>query len=250
MTAQEMVNAFLLEYDLNGSGAVAGFEVDEIESFLNKAQLNIIKKGVIDAGPELFEILIDHHVYNLYKISDDYQFVNSFKALHDPIENNPINPDDFYSVPLDYLFYISSRTMFTRTNFPAVTDAWAENMVIKKENLGKYLPSEANKTIFWNPVVIASSNNFTVIIDSFTSITDFSHGSDYTNVQNDSGTGITNFMLSYIREPLKISITPVPSIKGDCELNERWHQSIVDAAIGIALLITNDARIRNKVAAK
>ena len=30
MTIQEMIDAFLLEYDLNGSGAVAGFEEEEI----------------------------------------------------------------------------------------------------------------------------------------------------------------------------------------------------------------------------
>jgi hypothetical protein len=240
MTTQEMIDAFLLEYDLNGSGAVAGFTDDEILDFLNKAQLELVKKGVTTHGPEIFEVLIDNQIGTLVNISTGgYLFPNSYIMKYDPIGAGL--EADMYSKPDDYLFYISSRSFYTRTAYPAMPiSGWVKNMEVKKENLEKYLASSTNTPIFYNPVVVITSNNITVILDGYSSVVDDQIG----DVQDVNGTGVTNFMLSYVRRPLKMRLLPTVY---DCELNERWHQDIVDAAVMNALYVTNDVRVRQRI---
>jgi hypothetical protein len=212
MTTQEMIDAFYLEYDLNGSAAVAGFEDSEVISFLNKSQLNLVKEFFFKAGPESLQVLVDHSsTNNLTVTGATYYNSNAYIS----------------TLPTDYLFYINSRTFLTRSSLPVISsNSWIDNREIKKEETSKFIEGDANATIFYNPVIFANSGSLTVIIDSLTTIPPI------------AGAVVSNFVLSYIKEPR--DITSIVS----SELDDKWHQNIVDAAVLNAMQVTNDFRIR------
>lgn len=210
MTGPEMVDAFLLQYDINGSAAVAGFEDDEIYDFLNKAQLDLIRQVYYTKGPEPIANLIDNQQFSL--------------------NDAPLTWPNTYRVdePSDFLFYIASRVYLTRSDYPVVlTNTWVDTNIIKYEDVYKFTPEGENIMIFYNPVSYLNSKSISVIIDSFTSLA-----------------GGDNFIVSYVRKPGSISNLYGPAI------NEKWHQEIVDLAVKNAILVTNDVRIRTASQAK
>lgn len=212
MTTQDMIDNFLLQYDLNGSGAVAGFTDEEIIEFLNKSQLDIVKKGFLESGPELFHILIDYHGFVMVSTLPEF--------------NMPTTYQSFDSIPPDYMFYISSHTHVSRTAFPLIlTGDWIENRRIKMKDLYKFRPNESDKIVFYNPVVEIVSNNITITVDAYSLIVG----------DQDKDASCT---MNYLREPTQISSLV------DCELDTKWHQEIVDSALMNAMLVVNDARIR------
>ena len=225
MTAQEMIDSFLLQYDLNGSGAVAGFTDDEILDFLNKSQLDIVKKGFIESGAGLFQTIIDFHNFEMVEATG-LHFSNAYSSADGEF-------------PTNFLFYIGSRTNLTRSSFPTITgtEDWIKNREVKVKDFGKFNVNESDKVIFYNPVVVINSNNLTIALDSYTTLIQVG--------------GQSNCIMTYLREPLSISLTVIPGVTVDgSELNIKWHQEIIDAAVTQALLITNDVRIRGRQSTK
>lgn len=221
MSTQDMIDNFLLQYDLNGSGAVAGFTDDEIIEFLNKAQLDIVKKGFLESGPSLFHVLIDYQGFILVETIPEFNMPKTYKS-----ENA-----DF---PTDFLFYITSHTHITKTQFPTIQMGdWVENRAILPKDLFKFRSNESDKVIFYNPVVMISSHNLEVTVDTYTTIV----GNTTTEV---------SCTMSYLRHPIIISSVIVPTVSGDCELEERWHQEIVNSALTNAMMVVNDVRMRRQ----
>ena len=119
-----MVEAFLLQYDINGSAAVAGFEDEEIYDFLNKAQIDLVKNVYSQQGPEPLQSLIDNHSGILINITS-------------PAWGNPytyiLAGADF---PDDFMFYINSRVRITRMNYPEITQpAWVDTIITDYHNI-------------------------------------------------------------------------------------------------------------------
>ena len=214
MTTQEMIDSFLLLYDLNGSGAVAGFTNDEIIDFLNKSQLDIVKKGFLKSGPALFPNLVDSYMLLMVatQASDALFMINSAKST--------------LTLPVDYLFYIDSSTLVQRTNFPTITtEEWIQNKRIHLSDLYKFTVGVANKAIFYNPVVVLHEGTIIIAYDAYTTI-------------NDLGGETGNATMIYLKSPVDMTISV------NSELLERWHQDIVDNALLTALMTVNDTRIR------
>lgn len=229
MTSQEMIDAFLLQYDLNGSGAVAGFTNEEILEFLNKAQLDIVKKGFIASGPELFQTLIDNFKMYMTEASSYLEFANAWVSTAS-------DAPEYFKWPTNYLFYISSRSKIVRSNFPLTqgTGEWVVNKLIQKKDSDALIMSENDAVKFYIPKVFVYLDTLTIIVDSF---------SQFFGIAP-----VTNAMMSYLRKPvdMKLETTPGADDEVDSELDIKWHQEIVDSALVAAMLVVNDVRIRTK----
>jgi hypothetical protein len=211
MTTQQMIDAFLLEYDLNGSGAVAGFEDSEIISFLNKAQKEIVEKVFINNGP--------NHLYSLVKE------VNMQTVGTDP-EEVTLN---YIELPADFMFYISSKVILTRVSHPVIAVAsWIRCELIDVNLIDKFINSALNNLILINPIVTVKDGKILLVIDNDTIIE-----SDLTDQ--------FSYRLKYLRMPLEMTQTTQ-----DSELSEKWHQDIVNKAVLNALIVTNDTRVRQQ----
>jgi len=210
MTTQEMIDAFELDYDLNGSGAVAGFENDEILSFLNKAQKKITEDVFLRLGPNQLYSLIE---------SSDLQL-----AGYDAEDSN----EYIGTLPSDFLYYVSSKVIVTRSSAPILATAtWVDCEIIDLNNSDNFVSSNMNNAIIINPFIFVIDNEFRIIKD------------DDTTIGVNVSTSAYSVKLKYIRLPLDMVIGGQAS-----ELSLKWHQDVVDLAVLNAMKITNDFRIR------
>lgn len=215
MTANEMYDNFLLQYDVNGSSAAAGFIEEEVFSFLNKAQLELVSEVFLTTGSAPLEVLVSQLTTKMLNVQD----INYWAV------------DDYETVGLDdYLYYITSRSLVKRTVHPVIATAiWIENDPIEVKNKNKYLVSDLNKPLFYRPKFFQTESLITPNIPTLNVITDSYCTLDIT---------VNNFVLLYLRKPM------ILEVDGECELNEKWHQEIVNKAVLNALVITDDNRIK------
>lgn len=216
MTTQEMIDAFLLDYDLNGSGAVAGFEDSEIVSFLNKEQLQLVERIYLEYGPnQLYSIIKEGNLQIAGVDSED--------------SNEHIG-----TLPSDYMFHVSSKVIVTRSFKPIITTkGWVECDLINDDSTDKFYNSGMNSPIIINPLIFIIGDKFKIIKDSDTTI------------ESDTNTGLYSVKMKYIKVPLEMDL-----ISQNSELSEKWHQDIVNGAVVNALKVTNDLRIRQSVKEK
>jgi len=213
MTTEQMVDNFLLEYDINGSGAVAGFTYNEILSFLNKAQFQIAEDVFLKIGPDqIYDINSIDEMYLAATIVTDTDYYNALEFQD--------------SLPDDYMYYITSSIYMSRNTIKIMSNGWVPCQHIATASSEKFITSDVNIPIFVQPVVFLRDGNMTILIDSYTTI--FGDGSDI------------NFILKYAKIPATIDKSV------NCELSEKWHQDIVNAAVVNALQVTGDYRIRTQ----
>ena len=192
MTGLEMKEAFLLQYDINGSAAVAGFIDGEIYEFLTKAQLDLIMQIYYTKGPEPIEEVVDNASGSLSQIIFPTWGNNKTYIFNVGGNINEHIPDDF-------MFYINSRTKLKRTNYPIISgnDVWVDNKIIKYQDIIKFLPNNENRQIFYNPVSYINAGNVSIIVDYFTTPDD----------------GTTSFLMGYVRKPREINDSYNPTLK-------------------------------------
>ncbi len=209
MTTQEMVNSWRLEYDLNGSAAVAGFEDSEIVAFLNKAQLEVIESIFLEYGPT-----------QLYSVTETAELqIDGYDAEEDNKARGQI--------PIDYMFSVAAKVIVTRTLYPLMSEMWVRCDIIKIEDADNFISSSMNNVILVNPVFYIEDGMYFIIKDSSTTI------------ESDS-TDTYSVKLKYIRTPNLMDLTTTNS-----ELSKKWHQDIVNKAVLNAMAITNDFRVRS-----
>lgn len=210
MTTQEMIDAFLLEYDLNGSGAVAGFEDEEIVAFLNKAQKEIVEKVFLEFGPN-----------QIYDTTSSHTGTLTTTVGH----GGHIHGEYTTALPTDFMYYINSSVKITRTSKPILTVmTWIKCNIIDNTDTENFMTNALNSMILINPVLFIQDGFIYVIIDSSTVL--------------DTA---DNLSFRYVKIPLDLDET-VPA--GVSELSEKWHQDIVNRAVLNAMRITNDFRVR------
>lgn len=208
MTTQEMIDAFLLEYDLNGSGAVAGFEDSEIVAFLNKAQLELVEEIYLKYGPAQIYELITVVGKTMINGSGPYEYT--------------------VGLPTDYMFDVDASVyVSSRTGYPAmVLASWLEAKKISAPEASKFVSTGINALILPKPVYFIEDGSVIVLTDTRTAIS----------------TSITNLSLRYVKTPVELDdVAPVNS-----ELSVKWHQDIVNKAVFNAMQVTNDFRVRTK----
>ena len=120
--------------------------------------------------------------------------------------------------PTSYVAYISSKSKITRVTFKPTTGAqWIENVLIRKEESGKYITNDLNRAIILRPVVYEEDEaTISIIHDS-----------------NTSFSGTNDFILEFIHHPAQIEVAlPV-------EINIVLHERIVNTAVDLAKKVFN-----------
>jgi hypothetical protein len=208
MTVLEMIRSFRIGYDLiNLSGP--GYEDDEIIILLNQAQsIEVLKEIALKRWTYISKLIVNEQGALAYK--DTYANDGSDKILsYTPIPST------------EYIGYVSSMSHLTNS-YIISSPQWVENILISKENAGKYMTSQINIPILLKPRVYEDSENnlpsISLIYDQYTTI------------------DAEVFKLAYVRKPVMIAITGSPV---NCEVNLIMHDRIVNAAVDLAKKVIN-----------
>jgi hypothetical protein len=199
MTTVEMIQNFHLGYDIaNLEGP--GYEDEEILVFLNQAQTIEVMKEVTLRRWTYITNLIVNEVLSTAPIGwGVYNYLS-------------------VATPTNYLSYISSKTLVTRTTFKSTSGSeWLGNIPIKKELSGKYISSSLNHVILIVPRVFEEEDGkISVILDRHT-----------TSVPPN------NFILEFIKRPVDIAVGI------SSEVNLIMHERIVNTAVDLGKKVWN-----------
>lgn len=193
MTSAEMIARFKVEYDIaNLEGPQ--YEDDEILVLLNQAQVKIVMSEISVKRWTYISNIIENGSYNT---SAGGTF--NYHRIVTPVAD-------------DYIGYVSSKSKIARANYKIINPAnWVDNILIRKEDSGKYLSNSNNLPILINPRVYEDINGTIAII----------HDRDTTF------SGAADFMLEYVRRPVDIETLV------NCEINQFLHEKIVNTAVDI-----------------
>jgi hypothetical protein len=207
MTTLEMIKNFRIGYDLINLGG-PGYEDEEILILLNQAQSIEVLKEVALKRWTFITHLIENEEGQL-AIKNTYAGDGSDKVM-----SYTPHPTTYY------IAYVASLTHL-KNSFITVSYQWVENILVSKENAGKYMTSLINTPILLKPRVFEDSESgspsLTLIYDSYTTVND----------------GATGFKCSYIRKPTDIPLAT------HSEVNEILHDRIVNSAIDLAKKVIN-----------
>lgn len=193
MTSAEMIEKFNILYDIKNLEG-PGYEDDEILSLLNNSQVKEVLKEVSLRRWIYISNIIENTTYSSGAGTFDYHRI--------------ITP-----VADDYIGYVSSKSKIVRATYKIINPAnWVDNIIINKEDSGKYLTNSNNLPILINPVVYEDINGTIAIIHD----------------RNTTFSGTNDFILEYVRRP--VDITAIV----DCELNIILHERIVNTAVDLA----------------
>lgn len=200
MTTVQMIQNFKMHYDIvNLEGP--GYENEEVLVFLNQSQIVEVLK----------EVAIRRMTYitNLVK-NDTLNSVDIGWSLYP--YHRIVTPSE------DYIGYISSQSLVTRTTFKPTSGAeWVGNTPIRKEVLYKYISNSNNWVILLSPRVYEDEGNVISIIHD----------------RHTAFSGTNDFSLAYVRRPDDIAIG------SDCEVNLIMHERIVNTAVNLAKKVFN-----------
>ena len=203
MTTLEMMKNFRIGYDIVNLGG-PGYEDEEILILLNQAQsVELLKEIAIKRWSFITKLIVNE------------QGAFTTKATY-------IAGDHVVSyTPQDtYIAYVASLTNL-KNQIITTNYQYVENILISKENSGKYITSAINTPIMLKPRVYedaeSAATSLTVIYDSYTTI----------------DPGATGFKVSYVRKPVDITLAV------NCEINAILHDRIINTAIDLAKKVIN-----------
>lgn len=224
MTIAEMHMEFKYTADKVDSEAYPEFEPWEIDFFLKESEARIIKQryggnNIYKTGFEesqkriddLKEIVISKFcetmVSPIYSAMDMNVYVANLQSLYD---------DEARLVPSDveYMFYLKSNAQISLLNCDS---KWFQVALTQHDRITAIQSDPFNKPKPNKPVIF------------------FENGDVYVWTANESD--VTNFMITFIRKPLEMSLGTYDINKPvqDCELSEHLHKEIVQMAVKIAL---------------
>jgi len=118
----------------------------------------------------------------------------------------------------EYIGFISSKSKVTRATFKVINPAdWVDNILIRKEESGKYVNSAINRVILLNPRIYEDTHDtFTIIHDSLTTFS-----------------GASDVYLEYVKKPVLITAGV------DSEVDLMLHDRIVNTAVNLAKKVFN-----------
>ena len=200
MTTAEMIQRFQMHYDIvNLEGP--GYDDPEVLVFLNDAQTVEVMK----------EVSIRRWTYVTNLVKND-----TLSSIVTPWSLYPYHRTATPSE--DYIGYIASKSLITRTVFKPTSGAeWVGNVPIKKELVFKYISNTNNWVILLSPRVFEDEAGvISVIHDRHTAYS-----------------GVNDFSLAYVRRPNDITALV------DCEVNLIMHERIVNTAVDLAKKVFN-----------
>jgi hypothetical protein len=230
MTAAEMKDLFLVLYDKVTNLAAPGYEDEEIETFLNKAQLQLVKKRYNYKGNQYLE-----GVESTEKRRKDLSELIRNAAISGGAGNTTsqtgsLPNGEFFDLPTDFLYTLMEEITISHT------DSCYDGNRIKV------------KPMTHDEYTVNVLNPFKKPDETQAWRLDFSH--DPANsvlrheILTDGTYTVDTYHVRYVKIPSDISIiNSIPS-----ELHEAVHEEIVDIAVRIAAGITDPASYQIKTA--
>jgi len=208
MTSQELYDNFLLQFDVNGSFAAAGFTEDEIYMFLTKAQLNVIDM-IQQAGRnnELSELIISNR-FTTVAMTPVFSDAKNVRITNDEVK--------YYKV------LTASASVYRAQNNNILESLSTYSIIPLKEIdisvVDKLLVSDFNKPIYEWINYFPYNNKICIVHDSYVDKVFFIN-------------------ITYISLPEDITDTVTAS------LNDKFHKEIINEAVKLALISIADQRI-------
>jgi len=193
MTSDEMIARFKVEYDIaNLEGPQ--YKDNEILVLLNQAQVKVTMSEILIRRWTYISNIIENGSY-----STGAGGTFNYHRIVTPVAD-------------DYIGYVSSKSKVVRANYKIINPAdWVDNIIIRKEDSGKYLSNSNSLPILINPRVYEDINGTIAIIHD----------------RNTTFSGANDFMLEYVRRPVDIEALV------NCEINQFLHEKIVNTAVDI-----------------
>jgi hypothetical protein len=207
MTTADMVSAFLIEYDRIVAQVSQSYTDEEILSFLNRSQEQIVDELYLTRRFDLLgSLYLIAHVNDIISMES-----NGILNGHYVLRSN----NTFF--PLGVRHFVGVSVYTTRSALPAGTQ-WSKCEWIDPGLANEYTQSLANNQIlFREPKVYVEGQFLIILTDSFT-----------------SSPGVMK--VSYIRYPMRLVMSAPESNETTLtsELSEMLHQSIVTKAVYLA----------------
>jgi len=223
MTVLEMHEAIRLQLDKTNNFAAPDFLDEELDYWLNEAQLELIKQKMFgnnyrkedfDMGTKRADdlsILMRYSNELTYNVANGSPYFRPH-AYHPNVAVVNIVED---TMP-EYLFYIGADFLVTDPNAPNPTVKPMETTVIEQKHIGKLVETPYNKPFLKNGYVYLKEGEVNVIYDPYS-------------------TPISIYV-SYLRKPATLT-SGIPGIGelGTSELPEQVHPEIVSLAVKLLL---------------
>lgn len=216
MTAAEMKQSFLTQYDAASSFAAPGWEDSEISTFLNLAQDKFVEQQYLTRQLEFISSIVTSQP-------------NIALTAHPTILN--ANYFILGTSVTNYLYYIDCRLKLTRTNTDTLGETISPAEYIRCEPIGrmnayKFSWTTLNKVWFKYPKVYLEN------------IYDAGEKGNCVVILYDAYSTPVSAELTYVRYPVRIDITTNTA----CELNLAAHKTVVEMAVQEAITAVKVAK--------
>jgi len=204
MTYDEFIESFNTKFYAATTVESLGWEESEICSFLNSAQMQLLKQlSSAEAFADIPELIV--------------------KIEENKFDGDPSNAIVTIKKPDDYYDFIAGSAAFTRVydNINERVNERVNEQVIAPlspvslDTIHLFMASDENRTLFLTPkLTIKENENFLIVLDSYT----------------DKSKPV-EVIIYYLKFPKKFDST-TPQIT---DIGGKWHDDIVNLAVGIAV---------------
>ena len=198
MTYNEFIESFNTKFYAATTVESLGWEESEICSFLNSAQMQLLKQlSSAEAFADIPELIV--------------------KIEGNEFDVDPSNAIVTINKPSDYYDFIAGSAAFTR-----VYDSINERVIaplspVSLDTIHLFMASDENRTLFLTPkFTIKEDEIFLIVLDSYT----------------DKSKPV-KVIIYYLKFPDKFDSTP--DTQQITDIGGKWHDDIVNLAVGIAV---------------
>ena len=198
MTYNEFIESFNTKFYAATTVESLGWEESEICSFLNSAQMQLLKQlSSAEAFADIPELIV--------------------KIEENKFDGDPSNAIVTIKKPSDYYDFIAGSAAFTR-----VYDSINERVIaplspVSLDTIYLFMASDENRTLFLTPkFTIKEDEKFLIVLDSYT--------------DKDEPVKV---IIYYLKFPEKFDSTP--DTQQITDIGGKWHDDIVNLAVGIAV---------------
>ena len=214
MTVLEMHTAVLLGLDKSASFEVAAFEPEDIDYWLNEAQLELIKRKMF--GNNYRKESYDTGIKRI----EDLRTIVEEATLSAPTVSTRFN--NLYPVNttgiVDYMFFVHAHVAIQDPNAPITTLKNYDVKLLTEEESGTLLSNSYNDPVLKGAYAYIESDFLNIIIDPYATIGDIE--------------------LTYVKTPgVLVRTSPGPGEVTTSDLPEQVHQEIV--ALTVSLMLEN-----------
>lgn len=212
MTVLEMHTAVYLKLDKSASYQVAAFEPEDIDFWLNEAQIEYVKRKAFgnDYRREDLEGGVKH-VDDLNTLVKEYETIPTAHSFYPNVISTASLTSNIGTQGNPYMFYVGASIQYETTN------KLAEVTLIGKHQIKNLIQTEYNIPFIKVPYAYLSDDKLHVIKDPYSN-------------------NVSSLLLRYIKRPNVMIRSGVGSnTVTTCVLPIHTHQEIVDLAVYLML---------------